>query len=205
MTSKLKYAGPAVACVWGAVLFAWTAAPAQAQFDSCEDTLALVSPSSLDITFVDAPLLAELASENDVADDASEPIEPAIEVELASQANRDPFVISGARFPREVVPSDIATDQGKSDLDRSEDPMQAQARLIAQLGVLVDRLALEAVMMGRPPYAVIDGQTWTIGDLVPAGDVRSVMFELTDIRERVVTLETEGLRFELRIPAPSGG
>lgn len=124
-----------------------------------------------------------------------------VRVELSRLPLRDPFLISAQHFPKPTPVDTLTKDQAKSQRETTENPEQAEARLIDQLRALIERFELEAVMQGRP-MAVISGRTYRLLDWVPAIDNSEIRFQLVEVGHRSVVLEFEGRRFELEMEHP---
>lgn len=123
---------------------------------------------------------------------------PPLRVALARWPSRDPFTINPEVFPKPTLLVDLGPDRGKLQVQPTEDPKQAEARLRARLRALVDRFKLEAVMT-KPPLAVISGKTYQLGDPIPAFQNDEIRFTLVEVGQRSVTLEHEGREFELKM------
>jgi hypothetical protein len=128
---------------------------------------------------------------------------PVVQVELARTVNHDPFVISAKHYPKPLVVVDLGKEASKSQPQPVEDSEQREARLVAQLRSLVDRLKLEAAMVGGE-MAVISDRTYRRGDWIKAGDDGEIQFKLTEVRQRSVILEHDDRRFELKMATPGG-
>ena len=126
-----------------------------------------------------------------------------IRVVLSQQPQRDPFVIDELYFPNPTSVGDLPADPAKSAAQQAEDPEEAEARIRSQLQVLVDQFTLDAAMTGAS-LAVIGGTTYRLGDRIAAIGSEQVLFTLADVRQRSVTLEFEGRRFELKMETPGG-
>ncbi|MCH8164446.1 MAG: hypothetical protein IH889_02450 [Planctomycetes bacterium] len=126
---------------------------------------------------------------------------PPVRVELSRLPRRDPFLISAQHFPKPTPVDMLTQDQAKLQRDTTENPEQAEARLIDQLRALIERFELEAVMQGRP-MAVINGKAYRLLDWVPAIDNSEIRFQLVEVGHRSVVLEFEGRRFELDMKHP---
>ncbi len=122
-------------------------------------------------------------------------------VALDRLPNRNPFVISPAYFPESTPVTDLRIEEEKSEPEQVEDQDHARARLLVELGELVKRFSLEAVMTGSP-MAVISGETYRLGDWIPAIDHEQVRFQLVEVRPRSVILAYEDHRFQIRIADP---
>ena len=123
-------------------------------------------------------------------------------VVLARSPDRDPFVISPEVFPKPTHVAELAGEGGKLKPPPA-DPQQAEARLVAQLRALAGRFTLEAVMRD-PALAVISGETYRLGESVPAIDNAEIRFKLVAVMERSVILECEGRRIGLDMASPRG-
>lgn len=126
---------------------------------------------------------------------------PPVRVKLSRLPRRDPFLISAKHFPKPTPVDMLTKDHAKLQRDTTENPEQAEARLIDQLRALIERFELEAVMQGRP-MAVINGRTYRLLDWVPAIDNSEIRFQLVEVGHRSVVLEFEGRRFELEMEHP---
>ncbi|MCZ6543311.1 MAG: hypothetical protein O6768_06565 [Planctomycetota bacterium] len=126
---------------------------------------------------------------------------PPVRVELSRLPRRDPFLISAQHFPKPTPVDMLTQDQAKLQRDTTENPEQAEARLIDQLRALIERFELEAVMQGRP-MAVINGRTYRLLDWIPAIDNSEIRFQLVEVGHRSVVLEFEGRPFELEMKHP---
>lgn len=123
-----------------------------------------------------------------------------IRVALWATPEHDPFVIDPLYFPKLAPFTDSTQDASKSQPEPVEEPLQTEARIIAQLRALVERLKLEAAI--GTSMAVIDGKTYRLGNEVPTAGGSQVRFTLTEVRRRSVILECEGRRFELQMASP---
>jgi len=126
-----------------------------------------------------------------------------IQVELHDRPQRDPFQISHAHYPRTVRVDEIRVNPPKSDREPVENSAEVEANLRRQLQMLVDAMSLDAVMPSAS-LAVINGQTVGIDQTVRAGRAGEHQFLLVEVRQRSVTLEYEGRRFELNMRRPVG-
>jgi hypothetical protein len=127
-----------------------------------------------------------------------------IEVALDAAPARDPFVISTRHFPKPAIEGELVRDQGKSGPEPAEDAEQVKARQIAVLTSFVNRLKLDAVMSGGTPeaFAVINGVTHRLGDLVyPTGN-QEFAFEIVEVKHRSVVLRSDEHFFELSMVNP---
>ena len=88
----------------------------------------------------------------------------------------------------------------KSNVNPVEEPGQAEARLVAQIRVSIERLKLEAALAGN--MAVISGKKYRTGDVIVSQAGSSFQFKLVEIRQRSVMLECEGRLFELQMATP---
>ena len=122
-------------------------------------------------------------------------------VQLARLPNRDPFRISASHFPKPTPVDALTQDHPKLHPDAAENLEQQEARLTAELRVIVERFRLEAVMQGRP-MAVINGKTYRLHGWLPAIGNDQIRFRLVQVGHRSVTLECEGRLFELKMEFP---
>jgi len=133
----------------------------------------------------------------------SAPDQRVVRVDLDDAPRRDPFQIPNAHFPPLVRPDVIMVNPPKSDLKEDENSFEVEANLRRQLQVLVDAMSLEAVMPSAS-LAVINGRTLEVGQMVAGGRAGEHRFLLLEVRQRSVTLEYEGRRFELNMRRPVG-
>jgi hypothetical protein len=132
------------------------------------------------------------------AEESAQP--PPVRVRLAEQWHRDPLVAGGEELSRSTPPGGSRADPSKSGLQTVEDSLQEEVRLTARLEALVNRFRLEAIMQGHP-MAVINGQSFQPGDVVPAiGD--DERFLLVEVSDRATVLECRGRRFRLTMKDP---
>ena len=122
---------------------------------------------------------------------------PTVRIELETQFQHDPFVISPRYFPRPKQFDAAEAEAGKSAPKASEESLQAQAR-VAQLQAQVQKLRLEAAVNGS--MAVINGKTYRTGDTVTAevagaGNGEPVVFRLVEVKHRSAILETPALQW----------
>ncbi len=123
-----------------------------------------------------------------------------LRVALADQWRRDPLVPGAAHFPRPTPPAPLVREAPKSGSDEAES-IQDEARLTARLQALAERFRLDAVMQGHP-MVVINGQSFGLGDPVPAGDDEHTVFRLVEVSGRTAVLECQGRRFRLTMKDP---
>jgi hypothetical protein len=125
-----------------------------------------------------------------------------VKVRLDEAPARDPFVISTVYFPKSHFDGEINQEAAKSSskLDETEIELRLR-RQHERLRQQVQRLKLEAVMTGAE-LAVISGRTYRLGDDVPSNDDRSVVFELVEVKQRSVVLQSGGLVFVLEMTSP---
>ena len=122
-------------------------------------------------------------------------------VALERVPRRNPFVISPTHFPESTPVTDLRIEEEKSEPEQVEDQEHARARMLVELGELVKLYSLEAVMTGSP-MAVISGETYRLGDWIPAIDHEQVRFRLVEVQPRSVILAYEDHRFQIRIADP---
>lgn len=120
-------------------------------------------------------------------------------IELSASPSHDPFVISPLHFPKPTLFTDTSN-EAKLPVEVVEEPQQAEARLTAQLRAVAGKLKLEAAVGGS--MAVISGRRYRQGEIVPGPGNDQVQFVLTEVKQRSVTLEVEGRRFELEMASP---
>lgn len=135
------------------------------------------------------------------AEEPSDKPRPLVAITLDRVVQRDPFRISERHFPRPNLLPDNRQDAAKLPVQPSDDAQGAHERLEAQLQTLVARFQLEAVMQGGP-MAIINGQTYRLGEELPAVEAPDVRFRLTEVRPLAVTLTSAGRQFELRMSGP---
>jgi len=121
-------------------------------------------------------------------------------IELFVTPGHDPFVISPVHFPKPTLFTDTGKEPDKSTSEVVEEPQHAEARLTAQLRAIAAKLKLEASVGGS--MAVISGRRYRQGEIVPGPGNDQVQFVLTEVKQRSVTLECEGRRFELEMASP---
>jgi hypothetical protein len=123
-----------------------------------------------------------------------------IEVRLATDCERDPFVISPVYFPKPARAAEVKQEASKLPTEPAEDSTQLQARFIARLQELLGTVRLEAVMGNS--MAVIGGFGYRVGDRLPPMGSERIEFTLVEVRPRSVVLEFDGQRFELAMSDP---
>jgi len=153
-----------------------------------------------------APAAAEAPTTGEPADgsakrDSDKAALPPIPVHLARLVTRDPFIINPDFFPRPTLSPAIDDGADKSAAQPVEDAEAAEARRLAQLQALADRLRLEAVMRGSP-MAVINGRTYRLLDWIDLVEAPGIRFQLIEIAARSAVIECGGRRFELSIQDP---
>jgi hypothetical protein len=124
-------------------------------------------------------------------------------IDLAAAPARDPFVISPTYFPKPTGGPQLTQEAQKSGDEPAEDPHQAEQLRTAALKAAAEQLRLEAAM--GVSMAVISGKAYRRGDWIvanPATRGEPIRFQLAEVRQRSVILETEGRRFELKISTP---
>jgi hypothetical protein len=126
---------------------------------------------------------------------------PPVPVTLARTCARNPLVISDEDFPKSTVVKMVPQENGKSEPEATEDVRQAEARLTAELLALANQFRLEGVMQGHP-MAVINGETYQLGDWIQAVDNSRHIFQLVEVGNRTVLLECEGRRFKVTMDEP---
>jgi hypothetical protein len=140
-----------------------------------------------------------------IAADAPKAPEPSLQAPIAvaldDSTDRDPFLVSGAIYPKPIIPDDFSEGDGKSDPRPADDPEEAEKRLTNRLREMAAEFRLEALMSGLP-VAVINGSTVEVGQAIPAKDGSGVEFRLIEIRQRSVILEAQNRLFELEMSAP---
>lgn len=140
-------------------------------------------------------LLGDLAaSENDASSGVTH-------ITLERRPRRDPFVISNEHFPKPQSIDTTGEEQDKSAREPAEDAEAREARITARLRELVEGLSLEAVMSGPPPIALIDGESYRVGDAVPAG-ANGTHFTLVEVGQRKVVLQFQERRLTLEMNSP---
>ena len=150
-----------------------------------------------------AMALPEPGAQPSAAELATDVTENVIRVELDDRPGRDPFQIPFAHFPPIRQPDVFLVKAPKSDFEPVEDSAEVEANLRRQLQMLVDAMSLDAVMPSAS-LAIINGQTTETGQTVRAGRSGEHEFLLREVRQRSVTLEYEGRRFELNMRRPVG-
>ncbi len=125
-----------------------------------------------------------------------------VAIELSTAPERDPFVISPAHFPKPTLVTETAPVVSKSELEAVEDPMQVEARRLAQMRATADTLKLEAAIGGS--MAVINGKTYRAGQWIDQRAGESHRFRLVEVKQRSVILECDGRLFEVHMAGPRG-
>ena len=124
-------------------------------------------------------------------------------IELADNPRRDPFVISTDHFPEADLNEDLDK-ENKSGSETSDNSIGREARIKARVAKAVKELRLEAVLTGTP-MAVISGETYRQGEVVPVGEEGKFRLTLARIDKRSVILEYKDEQYELKMnkPGPS--
>ncbi len=132
---------------------------------------------------------------------SDKPLKPPVQVTLARQPRRDPFLISDEHFPKPTPVELLPQDGSKSGGNATENTNRTDERLIRELKASIGRLTLEAVMQGRP-MAVINGKTYRLYSWIQGVGNDKYRFQLVEVGHRSVVLEYEGRRFRLRMDFP---
>lgn len=125
-----------------------------------------------------------------------------VAIELSTAPERDPFVISPAHFPKPTLVTETAPLVSKSELEAVEDPLQVEARRLAQMRAAADTLKLEAAIGGS--MAVINGKTYRAEQWIDQRAGESHRFRLVEVKQRSVILECNGRLFEVHMAGPRG-
>lgn len=123
-----------------------------------------------------------------------------IAVELFAKPSHDPFVISPLYFPKPTPIAQPIQQLPKLVPEPVEDSVQVEARLVAHLRALADKMTLEAAIGNS--MAVIDGRKYRVGETIVSKAGSEYVFKLVEVRQRSVVLECEGRQLELPMATP---
>lgn len=123
-----------------------------------------------------------------------------VEVRLWSRSERDPFVISRQHFPKASALPEVNQEAGKLPTEPAEDSTQIEARRVARVREVLGTLKLEAAI--GTSSAIINGESYRVGDSLPPMGSERMVFTLAEVRQRTVVLDHMGRRFEVEMSRP---